>query len=631
MCRLPVTTSYEAAAGTTLAVAGKGVLENDVVEGAGSLTASLVSGAIHGTVALASDGQFTYTPLTGYVGTDSFAYQAVNGPTHSAVATVTISITASGVLFGDGFNRLTDPGSLSPWVVQTGNWTVAGGVLAAGTNTLQSYGCAYMANNWTNYSVAGRIRFATTNAGGGGLSGRLNPATGARYAAWVFPEGSPGGSNLLRLLKFQTWTNYAYGGSNGVAMAEASLAATGTNWHNLKLAFHENQVAVFYDGDQLISVTDAETGRFPSGGISADLWTDVLPCAMSVDDVVVSPLTLDESYSVPMNATLVVGGPGVLINDTAVYTTDLVSVLTSEPTHGTVSLSTNGGFTYHAGTNFGGSDSFSYQASQGPNNLGTAAVTIVVAVREAPSITSAPSSCTNLAGTEVRFSVTALGALPLSYQWFWNGTNSLSDGGRIGGALSATLVISNALGADAGSYTVVVTDSRGTVTSVPSAELTVIDPVITAQPASRTNHTGSIARFNVQASGTAPGYQWHRNGQPVNGGTQAELILAEVTAAQAGEYSVVVSNGYGNVTSTLAALTVAPPLSIGTFVLDGGHSTIGWNAVPGENYLLQSKNNLNDTNWTPVPPTVRATDWAIFVTNALNSSTQQFYRTILVP
>ena len=75
------------------------MLGNDTVAGAGNLTATLVSGPIHGTLSLNADGGFTYTPLTNYVGTDSFAYQAVNGPTNSGVATVTISITAGGVLF----------------------------------------------------------------------------------------------------------------------------------------------------------------------------------------------------------------------------------------------------------------------------------------------------------------------------------------------------------------------------------------------------------------------------------------------------------------------------------------------------------------------------------------------------
>jgi hypothetical protein len=51
------------------------VLSNDDANGAGTLTATLVGDAQHGTVTLNSDGSFTYTPDDGYVGDDSFTYE----------------------------------------------------------------------------------------------------------------------------------------------------------------------------------------------------------------------------------------------------------------------------------------------------------------------------------------------------------------------------------------------------------------------------------------------------------------------------------------------------------------------------------------------------------------------------
>jgi hypothetical protein len=187
------------------------------------------------------------------------------------------------------------------------------------------------------------------------------------------------------------------------------------------------------------------------------------------------------------------------------------------------------------------------------------------------------------------------------------------------------------LGADGGAYTVVVSNEAGAVTSTPPAMLTVIDPVITAQPMSRTNHAGSTAVFSVQAYGTAPEYQWYKNSEPVSGGTQAELVLAGVTGQDAGGYSVVVSNAYGTASSSMADLAVAPPLSIEFIALGEAGVTIGWSAVPGQSYLLQSKDNLEDTNWTPVLPMVTATAPSVLLTNALKNSTQQFYRAILLP
>jgi len=58
------------------------------------LTAFLVSPAGNGTVALAGDGTFDYTPNANFNGVDSFTYQATNGSQNSNVATVTIPVTA---------------------------------------------------------------------------------------------------------------------------------------------------------------------------------------------------------------------------------------------------------------------------------------------------------------------------------------------------------------------------------------------------------------------------------------------------------------------------------------------------------------------------------------------------------
>ena len=138
-----------------------------------------------------------------------------------ATLTVTLSTMADGTLFSDDFARLAEPVSPSPpWDVTLGNWVVTGRTLTAGTS--QGYAYAYVAHDWTDYSVQGQIRFSSPNTWGGGIGGRLDPVTGAHYAAWVYPEGSPGGSNVLRLIRFQTWTNFGYRGASNAAMAEAS-------------------------------------------------------------------------------------------------------------------------------------------------------------------------------------------------------------------------------------------------------------------------------------------------------------------------------------------------------------------------------------------------------------------------
>ena len=86
----------------------------------------------------------------------------------------------------------------------------------------------------------------------------------------------------------------------------------------------------------------------------------------------------------------------------------------------------------------------------------------------APAITAQPSSSTVISGGAASFSVVASGTSPLAYQW-------KKDGSSISGATSSTYTIASTQTTDAGSYTVVVTNSAGSVTSSPIV-LTILAP-----------------------------------------------------------------------------------------------------------------------------------------------------------
>jgi hypothetical protein len=254
----------------------------------------------------------------------------VLGSVTSAPATliVTSTNTAPSQLFADDFTRGTDPGPLTPWIAQSGTWTVSGGLLRAGTNTLRSYGNLYVTNNWTNYSAQCQIRFPV-GAYGGGLGTRLNPQNGAHYAAWVYPENSAGGSHVLKLVKFQTWTTWGYNGSSFSPMQQVTLTSVGTNWHTVQLNCTNNQISVLFDGTQVINTTDTEALPYLTGGISVDLWTDATGYSMWVDNVVVNALTSGngpmalisplavQTVPAPTIVSLVVDGHNALISWTS--------------------------------------------------------------------------------------------------------------------------------------------------------------------------------------------------------------------------------------------------------------------------------------------------------------------------
>ncbi len=75
----------------------------------------------------------------------------------------------------------------------------------------------------------------------------------------------------------------------------------------------------------------------------------------------------------------------------------------------------------------------------------------------APVIASQPASQSAVPGVTVRFNVGAIGLGPLSYQWRFNGTN-LVDGGHVSGATTASLTLANVQAAQAGRYSVLVSN-----------------------------------------------------------------------------------------------------------------------------------------------------------------------------
>ena len=118
-----------------------------------------------------------------------------------------------------------------------------------------------------------------------------------------------------------------------------------------------------------------------------------------------------------------------------------------------------------------------------------------------------------------------------------------------------------AIADNAAQFTVMVSNSAGNVTSN-AATLTVnaavVAPSITTQPVNRTVTAGQTASFSVTASGTSPfTYQWMKNGASISGATSASYTTpATATADNGAQFTVMVSNSAGNVTSNAATLTV---------------------------------------------------------------------------
>jgi pectin methylesterase-like acyl-CoA thioesterase len=185
----------------------------------------------------------------------------------------------------------------------------------------------------------------------------------------------------------------------------------------------------------------------------------------------------------------------------------------------------------------------------------------------APVITSQPqpSSLTLQVGSGVTMAVGANGA-NLNYQWMLNG-NPVQGNPT---ATTATLAIDHVQHADAGSYTAVVANAGGSVTSNPVV-LSVSDtpvappPTITVQPSDTRVTLGGTVTISVTATGNGLLYQWFKNGVLIPGATAAQLVIANAQTTDAASYSVVVSNSSGSVSSKAAALLVVSAMKPLTF------------------------------------------------------------------
>lgn len=96
-------------------------------------------------------------------------------------------------------------------------------------------------------------------------------------------------------------------------------------------------------------------------------------------------------------------------------------------------------------------------------------------------------------------------------------------------------------------------------------------PVITAQPQSTTVTVGATVQLFVTATGQpAPTYQWMLGGAAISGATSSTLTLSNAQIVNSGQYTVVVSNASGSVTSNAATVTVTAPNASGGVNGGGG-------------------------------------------------------------
>jgi hypothetical protein len=167
----------------------------------------------------------------------------------------------------------------------------------------------------------------------------------------------------------------------------------------------------------------------------------------------------------------------------------------------------------------------------------------------APAIMKQPQSPIVLSGSPVSFSVSATGDPAPVFQWWKAGT-------PLSGQTDSTFTIPGAAFTDSGTYSVVVSNSEG---SVRSLAVTLIVYTLTIQPLSDTVFVDSSFTFTAAVAGIpGPTYQWRLDGFDIAGATSLTYSKNSATVDDAGTYRLVVSSAADDVYSDPVPLIVHP-------------------------------------------------------------------------
>jgi hypothetical protein len=183
---------------------------------------------------------------------------------------------------------------------------------------------------------------------------------------------------------------------------------------------------------------------------------------------------------------------------------------------------------------------------------------LAVLALPAPSAFASPASLSQYAGLDATFTATVAGQAPVIVQWY------KEPGTLLSGQTNLILNLTNLSLGQSGNYYVVATNYM-TGSNIQSADVSLtvmpdVGPSVTNDIQSQNVFEYQNLQFVVGVSGTPPmTYQWTFKGNPIAGATNNTLSLNNVSTANIGNYQLLITNGYGHASSSVAALGVIVP------------------------------------------------------------------------
>jgi hypothetical protein len=409
--------TYGVHPGLALTVPGPGVLANDLSPNGGPLQAVTpqISGPNNGILLLNWDGSFTYAPNAGFIGTDSFTYEATDSILNSSPATVTLDVHSSD----------TPPGAINGSYV-TGHdqnlYISAPGVLSNLSDAYSDPLTAVLTQGTTNGTVSlfedGSFQY-TPNPG----------FVGSDSFAYAANDGLETGASATILIAV---TNAIPNVTNGFYLARPGMtltvAAPGVLFGDTD-ADNDPLTAQLIGGPvngALILNSDGSFTYTPFAGfIGADTFLYAAsngfasspPAAVTIDVINEPPVAVADLYGFHAGLPLLVAAPGVLENDSDPQGSALTASLVQSANNGTVTLNPDGSFFYQPAASYIGPDSFSYVANDGFSISQPTVVSLMVHAINSPPVAAA-------ADFQVQANDSVLAEVPFSPAEFGDGALS---------------------------------------------------------------------------------------------------------------------------------------------------------------------------------------------------------------
>ena len=399
---LAVSDTIAATEDTPVTYSAAQLLVNDTDVDSATLTVASVASGSGGTAVLEADGSISFTPDADFNGAASFSYIATDGALNSSSATVTVNVAA-----------VNDAPAANP------------DTLTATEDTPVTYIAAQLLSNDTDVDSA-TLTIASVTSGSGGTavleadgSVTFTPDadfSGAASFSYIASDGTSLSSSAAATINVAavndapaaapvTLASIAEdSGARNITSAELLTGVTdvdgpGATITSLTIGTGNGTLVNNNNGswsytpalndDTLVTFNYTVSDGSLSASATASL--DITP----VNDApvtVADNATVDEGGTVTVLASL---AASVLANDTDAESDPLTAILVTGPTHGSLTLNTDGTFSYTHDGSETTSDSFTYKADDGTSPSNSATVTVnVAAVNDAP-VTTADSASTD--------------------------------------------------------------------------------------------------------------------------------------------------------------------------------------------------------------------------------------------